>query len=240
VTLAALSTSAPTAQSDIEAVEPSLLPVESDPALAGELLEQLRTDGYRTLHARTSIHAHVLVHGHSLRAVVLGTLESPRAVLDLLAEIRGVPVLVLGYSDAQIELLRAFEMGADDFIARERYSYLELRARLKALLRRSACSNRPNPVRVGAIEIDAGARQARVAGTPVVLSRLEYELLTYLARDPRRVCSKQELLRAVWGFAASAGTRTVDSHASRLRRKLEAAGAGEFVVNVWSVGYRLI
>jgi DNA-binding response OmpR family regulator len=151
-----------------------------------------------------------------------------------------VPVLVLGHGGEQLELLRAFEMGADDFIVREHYSYLELRARLKVLLRRGACRCPPRPMCVGALEIDASSRQVRAAGAPVALSRLEYELLVQLARDPRRVCSKQELLGAVWGLAVSADTRTVDSHASRLRRKLEAAGAKGFVVNVWSVGYRLI
>ena len=72
------------------------------------------------------------------------------------------------------------------------------------------------------------------------LGPLEYELLVHLARDPSAVCSKQELLREIWRQRCPSGTRTVDSHASRLRRKLHAVGAFGFVVNVWGVGYRLL
>ena len=76
-------------------------------------------------------------------------------------------------------------------------------------------------------------------GLPVDLRRLEFELLVHLAGDPERVFSKQELLRAVWGYRSSGSTRTVDSHASRLRRKLRGATGGRWVINVWGVGYRL-
>ncbi len=77
-------------------------------------------------------------------------------------------------------------------------------------------------------------------GRPLSLRRLEYELLLHLAREPQRVCAKQELLRAVWGYPTSVCTRTLDSHASRLRRKLRAEGGEPWVVNVRGVGYRLI
>jgi DNA-binding response OmpR family regulator len=75
---------------------------------------------------------------------------------------------------------------------------------------------------------------------PVVLSGKEFELLVKLASDPQRVFTKEELLRQVWGFRSLGRTRTLDSHASRVRRKLQAAGDGPFVVNVWGVGYRLL
>ena len=75
---------------------------------------------------------------------------------------------------------------------------------------------------------------------PVVLAGREFELLSKLASDPVRVFTKEQLLREVWGFRSSARTRTVDSHASRLRRKLGAAGGGECVINIWGVGYRLL
>jgi DNA-binding response OmpR family regulator len=72
------------------------------------------------------------------------------------------------------------------------------------------------------------------------LRRLEYELLVHLAREPQRVCAKRELLRAVWGYPVPVSTRTLDSHASRLRRKLRAEGEEQWVINVRGVGYRLI
>jgi DNA-binding response OmpR family regulator len=95
-------------------------------------------------------------------------------------------------------------------------------------------------LRVGPLDIDTDAHRVHIDDTPVELCRLEYELLVHLARNPTGVCSRQELLRAIWRQHTSAGARTVDSHASRLRRKLDAAGAHGFVVNVWGVGYRLI
>ena len=77
-----------------------------------------------------------------------------------------------------------------------------------------------------------------MGGLPVRLRRLEFELLVQLASEPERVFTKQQLLRAVWGYRSCGSTRTVDSHASRLRRKLERLG-GRWVINEWGVGYRL-
>jgi DNA-binding response OmpR family regulator len=176
---------------------------------------------------------------------------------------RCLPAIVLGQTGGQLELLRAFEMGADDFIHKgdslrveveqadtgradsgwaslERVAppYLELRARLRAVLRRAETSAPALLLNIGLLEIDENAHMVRVAGVPMELCRLEYELLVHLARNPTAVCSKQELLRAIWHQHAS--VRTVDSHASRLRRKLGAAGATGLVVNVWGVGYRLM
>jgi DNA-binding response OmpR family regulator len=96
-------------------------------------------------------------------------------------------------------------------------------------------------VEAGPIVVDHRARQVRVGEHAVRLAGREFELAAKLASDPRRVFTKTELLRDVWGIrAAGIRTRTVDSHASRLRRKLEAAGAPDVVVNDWGVGYRLL
>jgi DNA-binding response OmpR family regulator len=110
---------------------------------------------------------------------------------------------------------------------------------MKALLRRVELPAGGTRLLVGPLEIDTSARLVRVAGAPVELCRLEYELLVHLARNPTEVHSKQELLRTIWQRRTSTGARTVDSHASRLRRKLDASGARGLVVNVWGVGYRL-
>jgi DNA-binding response OmpR family regulator len=231
----------------------TILVVECCEAIGPELVEQLRADRYRAALARTAEHARVLARAHPLRAVLLRRLDSPRGALDLLEEIRGstgdssgasvwdecLPTIVLSPNAEQLDMLRAFEMGADDFIGGE-HSYLELRARLKAVLRRAEGLHPRRLLRVGPLEIDTRAHIVLVAGTSVELCRLEYELLVHLARNPTGVCSKQELLLAIWRQRLGAGVRTVDSHASRLRRKLDAAGAPGLVVNVWGVGYRLI
>ena len=229
----------------------TVLCVESNADFGCELVKQLRADGYGTIHARAAEQARVLARTSPTQVVLLGSLERPRAMLDLLEEIRApisspaaatwdenLPVIVLHPGATQIDLLRAFEAGADDFIATENNPYLELRARLKALLRRTQCPS-STCISVGVLRIDTNAHAVHVSGGPVELGPLEYELLVHLARDPSAVCSKQELLRAIWRQRYLSGTRTVDSHASRLRRKLNAAGAPGFVVNVWGVGYRL-
>jgi two-component system, OmpR family, response regulator AdeR len=241
-----------TASATAERSQATILLAEASATIGCELIEQLRADGYRAVLAHSAEHARVLARGEPIRAILLGSLEAPRGALDLLDEIRGrpagapgfvwdehLPVIVLSPSTDQLDLLRAFEMGADDFIARDGRCYLELRARLRALLCRterlsSAC------LRIGPLEVDTGAHLVRVAGAPVGLCRLEYELLVHLARNPTGVCTKQEILRAIWHQHTTTGARTVDSHASRLRRKLDVAGAPGLVVNVWGVGYRLV
>ncbi|HEX4837244.1 MAG TPA: response regulator transcription factor [Solirubrobacteraceae bacterium] len=245
---------APSVGGDADSREATVLVVEASAPIGHELVEQLRADRYRAALARTAEHARSLARAQPIRAIVLGALDAPRAALDLLDEVRRptvgepaggsvwderLPAIVLSPGVAQLDLLRAFEMGADDFLAHPA-PYLELRARLRAVLRRSESSHATPLLCAGPLEIDTGAHLVRIAGAPVELCRLEYELLVHLARNPATVCSKQELLRAVWGRRSGTGARTVDSHASRLRRKLDAAGARGLVVNVWGVGYRLV
>jgi DNA-binding response OmpR family regulator len=90
------------------------------------------------------------------------------------------------------------------------------------------------------LEIDLASRVITLAGETVQLSAKEYELLVALAEDPERVFRKEELLRNVWGFRSLGRTRTLDSHASRLRRKLNRSRDTAYVLNVWGVGYRLV
>ena len=162
------------------------------------------------------------------------------AALDVCRERVGdVPVIVLGDENADaVDRVRAFARGCDDFLARP-FLYDELVARMRAVLRRVA---RPEAelVDIGPIRIDRPARTVSVGGVRVAIAGKEYELLLKLAADPRRVFTKEQLLREVWGFRARGRTRTLDSHASRLRRKLHAAADGPFVVNVWGVGYKLL
>jgi hypothetical protein len=119
------------------------------------------------------------------------------------------------------------------------FVYDELVARMRAVLRRS---NGPRHTRLTVcdLEIDLASRVVTVAGAPVQLSAKEYELLVALAEDPERVFKKEDLLRDVWGFRSLGRTRTLDSHASRLRRKLNRSPETAYVLNVWGVGYRLV
>ena len=150
------------------------------------------------------------------------------------------PVIVLGGAGADaLDRVHAFQRGCDDYVV-EPFDYQELVERIRAVLRRA----RPplaEIVEAGPLRIDVRTRDVRVEGERVQLAMKEYELLLRLAREPRRVFTKAELLRDVWHYRATARTRTLDSHASRLRRKLrEVRPPVALVENVWGVGYRLL
>jgi DNA-binding response OmpR family regulator len=134
--------------------------------------------------------------------------------------------------------VRGFERGADDYICKP-FSYPELRGRIAALLRRANQRRGAGRLRVGELEVDPASRTARLRGAPIALSQKEFALLRMLATEPVRVFTKDELLRQIWGFRHMGTTRTLDSHACRLRTKLAVQG-DHFVVNVWGVGYRLV
>ena len=150
------------------------------------------------------------------------------------------PVIVLGRAEADVvDRVHAFRKGCDDYVPRP-FDYQELVERIRAVLRRV----RPDDaelIEAGPVTIDTRTRDVRVHGTRIQLSQKEYELLLQLAREPERVFTKAELLREVWQYRSTARTRTLDSHASRLRRKLRACANGAVLVeNVWGVGYRLL
>ncbi len=227
----------------------TILVVEDDPTTQAFLADNLTADGFRVVTASDVVEG--LEHLRtSFPDLVLCDVTLPDGSgLELVRAVRGsdglrspvdprTPVLVLSGRAAEPDRLRAFEQGADDMLAKP-YSYAELRARIGALLRRA--DDRPvrTRVRVGPLQLDPASREVRVDGRPVELAAKEFALLRTLAGDPTRVFTKDELLRAVWGYRAAGTTRTLDSHACRLRQKLAGAGAA-FVVNVWGVGYRLV
>jgi DNA-binding response OmpR family regulator len=119
------------------------------------------------------------------------------------------------------------------------FAYEELLARIRALIRRSTASSAEVLV-AGDLVVDRRTRRVSVRNTAVPLSAKEFELVAKLASEPYRVWTKADLLRDVWGFKALGRTRTLESHASRVRKKLCVGPEDRFVVNVWGVGYRLL
>jgi DNA-binding response OmpR family regulator len=153
---------------------------------------------------------------------------------------RRVPVIVLGNPEADaVDRVRAFDRGCDDYVTRP-FHYDELLARIRAVLRRSDAPQAEDLLEAGEILIDLPTRCVTVAGQLLPLPAKEYGLLARLATAPTHVFPKQELLRDVWGYRSVGRTRTVDSHACRVRRRLAELTDTPYVLNEWGVGYRLM
>jgi DNA-binding response OmpR family regulator len=220
----------------------AVLLAEPEPGTREFLERHLADDGFDVLRAEAEREALELVE-RLKPSLVLTSTELCRRLREGepgRSWDRDVPVIVLGDSQADaVDRVRAFSRGCDDYVARP-FHYDELLARIRAVLRRAAPSPRERLV-AGPILVDRITRRVTVHGRTLALPAKEYELLAKLATEPSRVFTKEQLLREVWGYRAMGRTRTLDSHASRLRRKLRQAGAGpSLVVNVWGVGYRLV
>jgi DNA-binding response OmpR family regulator len=145
---------------------------------------------------------------------------------------------VLSARGDELDIVRAFRYGADDVMVQP-VRYAELRARIAALLRRADPHRAGHLIRVAGLEIDTRARRVALDGALLELTQREYALLVHLAAEPDRVFNKDDLVRAVWGQEAFGASRTLDSHACRLRDKLCRGGDRSWVINVWGVGYAL-
>jgi DNA-binding response OmpR family regulator len=220
----------------------AVLLAEPEPGTREFLERHLADDGFDVLRAEAEREALELVE-RLKPSLVLTSTELCRRLREGepgRSWDREVPVIVLGDSQADaVDRVRAFSRGCDDYVGTP-FHYDELLARIRAVLRRAAPSPRERLV-AGPILVDRITRRVTVHGRALALPAKEYELLAKLATEPSRVFTKEQLLREVWGYRAMGRTRTLDSHASRLRRKLRQAGAGpSLVVNVWGVGYRLV
>lgn len=205
----------------------ALLLAEPEAAARSFLEQQLRSDGFDVLAFER---ADDLPRAAEPDVVVLG---DPAALEH--CRMGACPVIVLGRAADAAERVRALEI-CDDYLTRP-FAYEELVARIRAVLRRG--SPRAELIDLGELVVDRLARRVAVLGRTVALPSKEYALLLRMARDPDRVFTRAQLQRDVWGYRTFVRTRTVDSHASRVRCKLAAAGLDGWMVNEWAVGYKL-
>jgi DNA-binding response OmpR family regulator len=226
----------------------AVLVVEHEDPSREFLEQQLTDDGFEVFAADRAGRALELVEATHPDLVLLDAVLPDASGFELCDRLRqgepgrawnrDVPVIMVSARGDPVDRVRGFARGADDYVVRP-YVYEELVARMRAVLRRVA-GPRHACLSVCDLEIDLASRVVRVGGRTVQLSAREYDLLVALAEDPERVFRKEDLLRDVWGFRSLGRTRTLDSHASRLRRKLNGPGEIGYVINVWGVGYRLV
>jgi DNA-binding response OmpR family regulator len=225
----------------------AVLLVEQEEPTREFLSRQLVDDGFEVLAADRAADALELVESQRPDLVLLDAILPDASGFEVCSRLRAgepgrlwnrdVPVIMVSTRGDPSDRVRGFARGADDYVIKP-FVYEELVARMRAVLR--PAGPRHPRLAVRDLSIDLSSRVVRVAGVVVQLSAKEFDLLVALAEDPERVFKKEELLRDVWGFRSLGRTRTLDSHASRLRRKLNLNGEAAYVLNVWGVGYRLV
>jgi two-component system, OmpR family, response regulator AdeR len=221
---------------------PLVLIVEDETQIAEILEGYLRRHGFRTEWVADGRSA-LTVHRATRPNLVLLDIQLPGMDgLDVLRRLRAeftTPVIMLTARAEDLDKLEALSNGADDYIVKP-FSPLEMVARVKAVLRRSAMNHElpSGPIRLGVLEVDTRAMVVKVGRKRLTLTPAEYQILEYLARHPNRTFTRSEIIEAVMP-QSDALERIVDAHVGNLRRKFASAGAPELIETVRGSGYRL-
>jgi len=220
----------------------TVLVVDDEPIVREVVVRYLQRDGHETLEAADFASARTALLEHSPSLVVLDLMLPGGDGLDLCREIRAngqLPVIMLTARAEEADRIVGLELGADDYVTKP-FSPRELTARVRSVLRRATPqANGDARLVFDELELDDATRDVLVGGRPVRLTAKEFDLLAFLARHPRQVFSRQQLMDAVWGYAAAFETGTVTVHVRRLREKLEGDPARpRWIQTVWGVGYR--
>jgi len=222
----------------------TVLVVDDEPHIRDVVTRYLRRDGHRTLGADNGAEARALIEREAPSLVVLDImLPGGTDGLSLCRWIRSssdLPVILLTARTDEADRIVGLELGADDYVTKP-FSPRELAIRVKTVLRRARASTSPRDrVEVGPLVIDATTRDATREGRPLGLTAKEFDLLWFLASNPNRVFSRDQLMNSVWGYSSAVDTGTVTVHVRRLREKLEDdPSRPRLLETVWGVGYRL-
>lgn len=220
-----------------------ILVVDDEKLLVKGIKFNLENDGYEVDAAYNGEDAVQLVRDHRYDIVLLDLMLPKIDGLEACRRIRefsNVPIIMLTAKTGDNDKLIGFEYGADDYITKP-FNIMELKARLRAILRRAGSVERvDNGSRIsrGGIEMDILQRSVFVEGEPVMLTAKEFDLLELFLRNPGRVYSRDNLLSTVWGIDSPGDIRTVDVHIRHLREKVEHNAAHpEYILTKWGVGY---
>jgi two-component system alkaline phosphatase synthesis response regulator PhoP len=218
-----------------------ILVVDDEPGIVFALEADLRSEGYDVAVAGTGDDALKAARGEPFDLILLDVMLPGKDGYDVCRELRrgGVrtPIIMLTAKAHEAEKVMGLELGADDYVTKP-FSPRELRARVKAALRRSA-DDAPEVFRFGDTEVDFARCEVRRAGRVLELSALEFKLLTTFVRRRGRVLTREQLLDAAWGPGVALNDRVVDNHIVGLRRKLEPEPSKpRYLLNIRGMGYR--
>ena len=220
-----------------------ILVVDDEQLLVKGIKFNLENDGYEVVTAYDGEEAVKIAQEQSVDLIILD-LMMPRldglGACQKIREFSNVPIIMLTAKADDMDKLMGFEQGADDYLTKP-FNILELKARVRALLRRAGpqqAEQRPNRLTHGHITVDVDGRNAYKGDVLVDLTAKEFDLIELLMRNPNRVYSRESLLDTIWGYEYRSDIRTVDVHIRRLREKLENNPASpEYILTKWGVGY---
>jgi DNA-binding response OmpR family regulator len=217
-----------------------VLVIEDEPGIVDFLSRGLETYGFDVESAADGVAGTERAVGEPFDLVVLDMMLPLRSGLEVLGQVReakpGLPVIILTARGEIEDRVTGLDAGAIDYLTKP-FSLSELAARIRAQLRVAAQAP-PTTLTGGDVEVDLLTREVQRGGVAVRLSTTEFELLVYLLRNAGRVLSREQILRAVWGYEYDPGTNVVDVYVGYLRRKLRRDGEKDPIVTVRSVGYR--
>ena len=220
-----------------------ILVVDDEALLVKGIRFNLQNEGYQVITGSDGLDAVNLVRAEQPDLVVLDVMMPNMDGMTACAKIRefsDVPIILLTAKVDDMDKLMGFEHGADDYLTKP-FNILELKARIRALLRRTARSEKataPNQLTIGSITLDLDARNAYQNGTLADLTAKEFDVIEFLMRNPNRVYSREALLDTIWAYEYRSDIRTVDVHIRRLREKLEENPAEpKYILTKWGVGY---
>ncbi|MGI9658584.1 MAG: response regulator [Gaiellaceae bacterium] len=225
-------------------MSPTVLVVDDEPTIREVVVRYLEREGYETLEAGDGHQARDLLEQSSPNLVVLDLMLPGIDGLELCRWIRStsdLPVIMLTARGEEADRIVGLELGADDYVTKP-FSPRELVARVRSVLRRAQAETPVSEhLSFAALELDAGSREVTRNGDEIKLTAKEFDLLWFVASNPRQVFSRDQLMDRVWGYTAALDTGTVTVHIRRLREKIETdPSKPEFLQTVWGVGYRFV
>jgi DNA-binding response OmpR family regulator len=217
----------------------TILLVEDEEDIASLVRAYLENDGFRVIWVARGADGVAALEQHEIRLAILD-LQLPDADgLDLCRLIRQtsrLPIVIVTARDEEVDRITGLELGADDYVTKP-FSPRELVARVRAVLRRAEPEELDGEMTIGDVIVQPAGRTVSVAGSPVELTGMEFDLLAFLAAHPGIVMSRERLLERVWGLEFPGGTRTVDVHVAQLRKKLDRP---DLIRTVRGSGYKAV